>query len=370
MCQKVVPHFLALSQHIKSDPGVGEILQPERLRLLLILGQLAYESSRYIYAEQYLEEAWKTAQVTADSNLELQVDILRYLAHTSPILNKYREAKQYAEKAIEIGNRFYKSTDWQLARVYNVLGSIVGPGDSAIKDSLQAYQKAVNICKNSTASSRDSELQLAYSYGGMGYRLQHKKHSKALYYLTQAIEIYPKHLHSIHPFIGSIYMYIGLLGLQTDDDTFVSVGVDYPASRKYMEQALSIFEAAYGQTSYNVAMSYQWLSRILYVSEQNEDWEVALQKSNVNIEIMTRVFGHTYPSLTTSYYWKGKILHKLNHDIEAQSVYQEGLKVSQYEHHHGKRVYWIHKIQKGLEEIAAKRQTSNQTEPPMNDKLS
>ena len=347
LCQKMEPHFIALRQHIMLN--TTSII--ERLRLWLVLGQLAYKSSRYHLASQYFAEAWQLTQKSLDSNLHIQIDILQHLAMTQHYTKEHTAALQSINKALEIGQSIYKSTDWRLAKIYKTLGYISQwhPHSRSLGiKATDAYQYAIQICKNNHWPSRDSQLQLADSYRGIG---QMKRDTSCL---KEALGIYQQHLDSpsSSPHIASIYQYMGTLGLSTNDEHFIDIGFDYLTSRRYVEQSLSIMIAAYGSISYDTAVSYNWMSSLLYVSEDQKDWELALEYRNQAIDIHIRIFGDKFQRLIIFYCMKGRTLQKLNRYDDAKIAYQQCLKIAQ--HYPTELKNWVSLSQKRIHEIELK----------------
>ena len=350
-CQKVSAHLLTLYQHIRSDPKLAAILAVEQLQLTLTLGKLAYRFGQYFDASQYFQEAWRIAETSRNVHLAVHVEILRYLGHTKWYLIEYKDARMYLEQSLKIGQDIYESTDWNLALIYNLLGDILRLDPSSTRrEALQIFKEAEQICENNKPVSRDSELQLAFSYTGIGRCLlqMHNFHS-AMNHFNQALRIYLQYLGDAHPYIAHVYQHLGILGLAIDPDRFVYIEINYSESRKHLEKSLSIYKEAYGSVSYSVAKSYHWISRLLYVSEKNEDWNLALQYHNQEIEIYIKIFGSMYQDLIESHYWKGKILQKLNRDREAINAYQEVLKISQQ--YPGKWINLVRESERILHEI-------------------
>jgi tetratricopeptide (TPR) repeat protein len=340
-CQKVEPHFLALNQHIISevtlDPSLADEFVTERLRLLLILGQLACEFSQYSQGLQYLQEALVVA-TDSSTNQGISSEAYQSLGRIKGFLNDYTAAKKYLETAVKIGQGVYQPTDWHLAKIYNTFGTVLEHDPTtASSEALQTYEKAINICKDNQTGSKDSNLQLACSYRGIGYYLLGVNDpSEALGYYMQALDIYMKYLDHSSPHIGGLYQNLATLGLSSDLERFSDdLGVDYLTAKGYAERSLSIYIKAYGPKSYNVTLSYVWLSCLLYVSKNREDWATALTYQDEAISSWSYIFGDTYPELIKSYYIKGQILQKLiqskDLDPNMKILYEKEIKTAYQE---------------------------------------
>ena len=334
--QKMAPHFLALNEHIKSDPTMAQFLATEQIKLLLLLGRLDYKFSQYSQALKYLLQAQELAQTAPESTQEI-VLILRYLANTKYYLGELLQARQYMEQALEIGKCIYKPTDWELARLHNELGDILKSDlDVDPQEVRNNFERGREICENGQSDCKDLDIyvQLCYSHRGLGQYFRRKRcFTKTLEHYKQVLELSQRHLgkddHKDEPDAAGMYIELGTLGLYTDPERFTDVGIDYLRSREYLDEFLRIMTLGYGLRSYQVANLYYWRSRLLYVSEKREDWESALQDQNHAIKIRREIFGDTYQELTKSYYWQGRILQKLYPDGKAQQAYQASLKLGQ-----------------------------------------
>jgi tetratricopeptide (TPR) repeat protein len=345
VCREMQPHFLALYQHIAANPMLGKVLVTEQLNLLLLVGKLGYKFSQYSLGLRYLREALKIVQSFPESDRKFLVHVLEYMANIKRYLRIPLEPRQDIEQALNIAREIYGSTDWHLAQIYNELGDILRYDPYATDEqTLQAYRQAEKICTDGKPSI-ESNSQLAFSYHGIGRCLQKMKNiSGTVDYYKLSLKAYHRYLGDSHPYTAAMYHNLGTLGLFTDEECFTDVGIDHATSVKYVKQCLSVYVIAYGFTSHHVAMSYHWLSRLLYVSGDKEDWEQALQDQNTTIEINIRVFGDTYQELIGSYYWKGRILHKLNRDEEARIAYMQAIKIG--EHYSDDKTYMIVKKSK------------------------
>ena len=353
ICRRLESHFLALSQHISSNPEVAKVLIVERLKTLVILGQLEYRFSQYFLASQYLQDAWQVSQESSGDYHQIQIEILRFLAHTNYFLRQFIESRQYMEKAREIGYQIYKSTDWHFAQIYNELGDILRLDTSTRDDALKLFQQAIEICENCQSPSVDSKMQLVYAHRAIGQSLVKSRDLfGAFSSFNKALEICRQCLNNSHQYITGLYKNLGTLGLNTDPERFVNVGIDYSTARGYVEQALLTDIWTYGSQSHEVASSYHWKSRLSYVSQDSKDRETALQDQDQAIQIVIPILGPTSQDLMAYYYWKGRILQKLNREIDAKTVYEEVLKIGQ--NYPTERVDLIRKSQERLEELKPK----------------
>ena len=355
-CQKMEPHFLALSQHITVNSEIAKVLIVGHIQLLLTLGQLGHKFSRLSQTLEYLQKAWDLTQMSPDDNLVIQVEILRYLGDTRRYMGQFETARRYLNQAIEIGQKCY-GPDWHLARIYNSLGYILHwDPDATDEQSLLAYRQAEQICTESSSTSRDSKLQLAHSYRGIGLCLRNMHNFlRGFKYYNQALKLYQEHLGEVHPLtavmyqeLGILWSYtinvkynvdVGILGLYSNIEHKVDIDIDYSTSLRYMEHQLRINIETIGPMSYEVALSYCWLSNLLYIGPNEVDWNRALECREHEINILTKILGIYFQELIISYYVKGRILQRLRRYPEARKAYQQSLDIGKV--HPGKRMNYI-----------------------------
>jgi hypothetical protein len=72
-----------------------------------------------------------------------------------------------------------------------------------------------------------------------------------------------------------------------------------------------------------VAYSYFWLGRFLYLSEKQDNHQLALQSLDKTIEIETEIFGPAYEDLIVFYYWRARISRRRGQDPETLKAYQK-----------------------------------------------
>ena len=330
LCQRMEPHFLALSSHIKSDHKISKALVTEQLNLLLILAQVAYKFSQYTQSLKYLRESEILAQNTPTMNLAIQADIFRYFANIYYYLGDFKESRECIDKALKITTDVYTTQSWRQARLYNILGNLLQVDINAdLRDALVEYNKAATICENLHVSEQELKAlsyELVSSYTGIGECSGHMKDFPiALKYLYKALGICQENVGENHPLIANTYNDLGALGLLTNEDKFVDVGVNFSTSLGYLNKSIEICKQGYGV--YNVTISYHWISRLLYVSTDPADWEKALYYRNQMIEIRRKIYGDKFYGLIESYCWLEKILKKLNKNEEAQKAHDDQMKL-------------------------------------------
>ena len=354
-CKTIEAHFLALNHHIASHQSLTPTLVIQQLQLRLILGQLAYKSSQYIQALQYLQHALELTPISSsDSHLEFQVQILLYTGETQRYLRQADDSKTSLEQGIRIARKVYGPTDWHLARILNVLGeSLQWNPDATNEEALNCFIQARKICEKIQPGSKDSNVQLAFSYLGMGRSLKGTPdYPGSLNYSKQALILFRNDLGESNPYTGRAYQDLGTLGLYNHLERFVDRGIDYLTSKRYIEQNLLNNIEAYGPYHFEVALTYSWRSHLLYVTEKKEDWELALVDRNQNIDIFMKIFGPEYSGLIYSYYFKGKILQKLQRETEAISAYHECVNLGRK--HPGGFEYYIENSKEQLQVIQPK----------------
>lgn len=275
-CQDVQPHFLALSQVIRSNNNLK--LVHEQLRLLLILGQLSYRFSRFSLGLDYLRRALNLVQTCKKCNAEIDAihaEILRFSGNLKYYQGLHSEARVDLCKAIPIASRAYKPPEWRLAAIYNDLGDNLRLDSDKIP-AQNRYQAALNMTgydlstKRSINHSRDSELQIAHSLLGIAlcYR-DSNNFDGAAKYMEEALHIRQLHLDAKDPHIANVYLDLATLGLSTHETVSVEMqrDLDLKIGRKNkLLLALDIYIKAYGDTCHQVATTYRWLTLLSQIN--------------------------------------------------------------------------------------------------------
>lgn len=346
LCQDMQPHFIALKHHI-GESDITHVLLTENIQLMLILGKLYFKQSQYPDASEHLNQAWKLVQPLSNQHPEIKIEILRYQAQVNLYLRQCDKAITYIDQAIEIGHQIW-SHDWRLARLHNIRGDILRYDLNAdIQEALRSFRTAEQISQGIKLHSNFSDLQLAYSNRGIGrcYRLM-RQPKEAIKYYNKTLEIRRRYLADKSVFITRVYHDLATLGHYNSLDQFTDVGIDRRTSIEYLNKYLSSCNEMYGTMSYEGAYAHYWLSRLLYLSDDQQDWEKALQHQDLGIEIRTQFLGPDGQELIPSRYWKGRILEKLNRKKDAMEEYQRNLEMTSMVL--GRRKFWIEESQRRL----------------------
>lgn len=322
-CQKIEPHLVAIEENIASDPRIGSQLSADRYNLLFILGKIGYEFSNFTMALEYLQKA---KSLTDDPDIGIEVSI--YLANTYYSKGEYGKSRDILNDALKI----YKKRDRHLAEIYNFLGDTLRQDaptnleqckleEYVSQEVKPKYHHAIYI-NQSHSEDLYCGFSLAYAYRGLGHCYRDVGgYSEAYKNYKKSIDIYLElQLSLSNPIVTNMYRHIGTLGLYSNPEKFVDVGMNYSDSLRSVDTDLRIKDQVYGRDSYEVALSYYWMSRLLYVSLSYDHWDRALICIDMTLEIDTRIIGKRYHGLINSYYWKAKILRKLSRDQEAKAI--------------------------------------------------
>ena len=372
-CQELKPHFLSLNRHIISDPVIAKSLIIERSAIQLMLGQLAFKSNQDSLALEYLQEAWNLTQYSPGATPTLQIQILRCVAGIKSNSGSHKQARQYLDLALatakEITAKIDKLPDssgtqidglssnihLQIAQIHNDLGDI-SRDNGVLGSAILSFQRSIEVCVNAKSTSKYIELQIAYSHLGIGDCLRDEQFLRKtyeapdlvypIYCYRRALDIFLKNSGEYHASVAMTYLRLGLLGFITDYEQFIDRGIDYPASRIYIEKALAINISVYGLTSHEVADSYFQMSNILYLSEKKEDWELSLQYQDKSIDLW--ILNEMPLKSIVPCYRRGRILQKLNLSLKASKAYQGVLDLAQK---YPDQMIWGLRSQQRLHEI-------------------
>ena len=318
-CQELAPHLISLHQHIMVYHSGLQTLQAQHADLLLLLGQIYFEYNQYPLALQYFHQAWN---LSSASPLR-QVEILRYQADIKLYLLDYIGSGSDLDNALAIANQVFCSPDWHVARIHNQRGRAFlareDPMHCDLAKALDEHTVALKLCEQPTSEQLKLELTESNLYISRCYR-QLGQFEDTFKYLQNAIGQTP--LSKSHPWTANIFIDLGILGLFPDWETFHNRGVDYETSRQYLEHSQSVYIQTYGFLYVETARLYHWMSTLWLVSDKREDWKIALEYRNKEIDIQKRIIGRRCQHLITSYYWQGRIFQKLGEDVNAKNAYE------------------------------------------------
>jgi tetratricopeptide (TPR) repeat protein len=347
LCHKMEPHFVALMKRIQSNQN-AQALRTEHLQLLLILGEITFTFSQYVRASEYLESALQIAESESSSNLELRVEILRHLGNTNYILGGRTESLGYLHRSLRCGYSTYKSIDWRLARIHNDLGYIY-VGLNLFDEALESLEKAAKSLQETNSDSRERNLERARLCHCKAQCYQERKDLEAARVSwEQALNLMRSEVNDTHPYVAGIYLSLAGLGVSADQNHFVDVGIDYPSAKEYVNKSLSSYLMIYGLYSSQMSSAYYLLGRLLYLSKNHSDWDLALKALQQSIRIEAEIMGLNSSKLMQSYYWKAEVLGTLSRYNEAQKAYHDSLILAKNDN---KETYWIRKIHHGLRKV-------------------
>lgn len=343
-CREMIPHFLALNENAKLYTSLSVV----RIRLLIVLGQISATFSSYSRGLEYLNEAQQLIDDLSLLDPKLQFRILERKAYIYHRLSDYKKARKNVELALQV----YPIQDGRRAWGYSLLGDILMQDPDLLdkRPALNAYKAVFHICQQNTQDfdERRRQMQMGDANWGRGQYFQHsQKFLKAIAEYQKALIIFQQCKWDLGQ--GLCYISLGTIGLVEDPERFIDPGIEYSQAVQYVRQALEIYSRDYGPTTYHVADSYGWLSRLQYVGPDKPNWEAALDSQSRSIQILIDIFGEMYHGLAEKQHWKGRILQKLDRNLDAIDAYKSALSIEQ--NLQGKELDWIRKSQERLQQL-------------------
>lgn len=201
-------------------------------------------------AKQYIEEVHKTE----GENTPAMATALNNLGTLYQDLKDYKRAGEYFRKALDIEKKVLSPNHSITAETYNNLGLILKK-ECKYKEALGHLQTALNIKR---AIYGDNHISMASTLNNLAVLSQtQKQYDKALDYYQQAINIYKVFHGNGHPEIAQVLHNIG--ELYGDKD--------YSKAVSYEKQALDIYKKNYGEYHSTTARSLQNIANIYSLSK-------------------------------------------------------------------------------------------------------
>ena len=342
-CHQVSAHLIALSQWAESY----ETPISDRVVLLHRLAQVYRRFSKYNIGLEFLDKALTLIKKQPEyCSQETELVLLQEIASYEYELERYGDSINRLKNAQKLTKEPFRINRIQidLAKNYN-----------GLHESGKARATYNGVLEMRSQKSREWDLTRADAHVGIALCLQsesdlkyanaepdqalqvalyeHQEASKvALAEHKRALEIYEKHLGTENLSVAITYTNIGKLGLLRDERDFVkfiNLGIDPKQAEAYLRCGLAIKIRFYGQNARSSAISYEWLSQIIYVSKRFEE---ALENCQRAIWIYESILKPDSERLIDSYYLKGRILEAIggaDHTKLALEAYERAFQVVQ-----------------------------------------
>ncbi len=218
---------------------------------------------------------------------------LLYLGKSYYSLANYIEAQKYLDQSLAIGEK-YLGVHEATAKIYNAINNNYGAQakfEDALEYSLKALKISVALTGNKDPSVIPAFNSIAFNIRSMG------NYDSALFWYNQALSL-EKEVYDNYELEGNTTRTLSGLGW-----IYAAKG-DFTKSMDYLQHALKISEAVYGEEHTTTASK---LKMIAWCATQLGDYEKALEYSNKTVEIRIRKLGKDHPFMATTYHDLGRI---------------------------------------------------------------
>ena len=338
------PQLHALTEYIREETSPHEIGWKR-------LGQLLIKLGRFDKAQQVYDVL--LAQASDDRE---KANIYHQLGMVKKGQGEYAEAITYAEKALEINQKYFASDHSALAASYYIIGVVYHKMGEYLK-ALSSHEKALEInqkilppnyfglatshenigdvyyrmgeylkalsfhekaleIKQKTLPPNHPDLATSYNNIGTVYNKM-TKYLKALSFHEKALEIKQKTLPSNHPDLATSYNNIGLV--------YNKIG-EYSKALSFHEKAINIKQEAFLPNHPSLATSY---NNIGTVYDNMGEYSKALEYYEKDLEISKQTLPPNHPDFATCYNNIGKILNKIGAYSKALSYHERALRIWQ-----------------------------------------
>ncbi|HNP18519.1 MAG TPA: CHAT domain-containing protein [Fulvivirga sp.] len=218
---------------------------------------------------------------------------LLYLGKSYSLLANYVEAQKFLDQSLTVSEK-YLGIHEATAKIYNAINNNYGAQakfDKALKYSLKALEVSVSLYGNKHTSVIPALNSIAFNIRSMG------KYDSALYWYNQALSM-EKEVYDNYELEGNTTRTISGLGW-----IYAAKG-EFTKSMEYLQQALKISEAVYGEEHTTTASK---LKMIAWCATQLGDYDMALEYSKKTVEIRMKKLGRDHPFMATAYHDLGRI---------------------------------------------------------------
>ena len=333
-CRQVESHLLAVYQHA-TEFGFVELLE-ERCRMLLLVGQIAFDSDRLSDALQRLELAEK--QIIASSQpiilTSLHTDILHWLGRAQREISDVNSSFATRQRAVKLLEGRSAANDWRYVRAFNNLAFAMSERNSAgfpPLETMAMYNQAEIAYQQLRSPSPEADLEMAKSHVGIGDCLSElKEYAEATKRFHLAVTLYNQCLGPANERVAVPYTQLARIGMSEGEVIFNATrGMSHSDAVEYMNKAIEIWSSKWGICSSKVASGYYHRARLLYGGDEERNWKAALIDVDKSISIQETILGRSRIGTESDYELQGLILQRLGQYDEAGVAYNRALEIPQ-----------------------------------------
>ena len=186
-----------------------------------------------------------------------QVDFIIALAYLLNYIAQYKEAKEWYERSIYIGERILGKEDLYVAIAYNNLAGVY-ENQGEYEKAEELYERSIYICKK-ILGEKNLETAIRYNNLGNGYERQ-KEYKKAEELYKKSLQIREEVLGEFHP--DTIISYYNLAGVYQSQGKYKMAFTYYLKLYKIFSCKLGV-EHPYAQIIYkNIEIIYSKLKNL------------------------------------------------------------------------------------------------------------
>ncbi len=248
------------------------------------LGILLKQAGFYEKAREYLEKALELGAKNFGENHPTVSILYSNFGLVYKDLGDYEKAREYLEKALESGIKNFGETHPTVATYYSNLGLVYRDlGD--YEKAREYLEKALELGAKNFGENHPT-VSILYSNLGLVYK-DLGDYEKAREYLEKALESDIKNFGEDHPSVATRYSNLG--------SVYQALG-DYEKARDYLEKALESGIKNFGEDHPSVAIDYSNLGMVYKDLGEYEKARDYLEKA---LESDIKNFGENHPSVAT-----------------------------------------------------------------------
>ena len=275
------------------------------------LGSSFSHSEKYDQALEYLEKALELRLLLeGDQSLKTALSY-NNIGSVHSLLGHYSEAIDCFQKALNIRLKYGNETE-EVAGSYHNIGSLMSR-QGEYTEALKYLEKALSINKQFLG---ENHPHLSYLYNNLGYTYSKRgNNDKALENYLKALNLSVRLFGELHPTLATTYNNIALNYRKNKD---------YDKAVYYYLKSIDIIKSAFGDNSPKLGIGYNNLGSIMI---DKEDYSKALEYFNAAKDLYIVSMGEDYPELAVVYANIGKTYLKTGDYSQAHANCEKAIQI-------------------------------------------